>query len=274
MPENGDEQKEQHRLGTINRWDPPEDHWASKYHWTRYRGPDPWPVPGGWVFNDPEGGGHWQYYGDAGVGHDDDNSILDELKADDAVDDPYDQLDEQRGRRAGVSVETANPDEVSMRNPEDEELEWSLEVAGTEVFRRVEPDRSDLMAAVAEALAAYHDGDLDERVDEITPATGRVPDDVREQEELEQREEENESLDEFVTDGGQIVHPSTGYELPEQPDYDRDELKAIDDALVNLFEAASEAGGEYYAIIAASELGAFRAGGRHRAVVDGGEQDE
>lgn len=198
--------KEQHRLGTINRWDPPEGDWAAEHDWTRYRGPDPWPVPGGWVFVDPEGGGWWRYFGDAGVGHDKDDGIREELEDDESVDDAYDAMQDLRdehGQLAFLKVETANPDEVSMRNPGDEKLEWTLEIDGVQVFRRVEPDRSDTMAAVAEALQAYHAGDLDDRRDEIVPTSGRKPDDVREQEQLEERREENEQLDEFVPDGGQ-----------------------------------------------------------------------
>jgi hypothetical protein len=123
------EQKEAHRLGTINRWDPPEGDWAAEYDWTRYRGPDPWPVPGGWLFKDPEDGGWWQFFGDAGVGHWDSHDLLDELKDDPSVEDASAALDEHRGEYAYLHVETANPDEVSIRNPEDEKLEWTLEVA-------------------------------------------------------------------------------------------------------------------------------------------------
>jgi len=197
------EEKEQHRLGTINRWDAPEGDWAAEHDWTRYRGPKPWPVPCGWVFKDPEGGGWWEYFGEAGIGHHDDNGILDELEDDESVNDPYDKLDElrdQHGQYAYLSFETANPDEVSMLNPKDEKLEWTLEVDGDQIFRREEPDRTDLMAAVAEALAAYHDGDLEERAEDIVPTSGRKPKDVREQEELERRQEENQSLNEFADD--------------------------------------------------------------------------
>jgi hypothetical protein len=191
------EQKEQHRLGTINRWDVPDGTWAAEYDWTRYRGPDPWPVSGGWVFKDPEGGGWWQYFDDAGVGHHSSDSILDELKEDETVEDPYDALDELRGPHAYLKVETANPDEVSLRNPEDEKLEWTLEVDGTEVFRRIESDRSDLMGAVAQALHAYHSGDLEGNIAEIVPASGRKPKDIREQEDLEERKQNNQSLGDF-----------------------------------------------------------------------------
>jgi hypothetical protein len=196
------EQTEEHRLGTINRWDPPEGDWAAEYDWTRYRGPDPWPVPGGWLFKDPEEGGWWQYFGDAGVGHWDRHRLLDELKDDESVDDATDALEDARGALAYLNVETANPDEVSIRDYENEKLEWALEVADTQVFRRVEPDRSDLMAAVAEALAAYHEDALDERVDEIIPTSGRKPADIREQERVERRQEENQSLGAFAEQEG------------------------------------------------------------------------
>lgn len=191
------EQKEQHRLGTINRWDAPDGDWAAEYDWTRYRGPDAYPVPDGWVFKDPEGGGWWQHFGEAGVGHHTDDSLLDELQEDDSVPDAYAALEDARGCDAFMSVETANPDEVSMRNPEDEELEWSLKVDGTQVFRRVEPEWSDLMGATAEALHAYHVGELEERLGEFVPSSGRKPDDIRAQEDLQTRKENNASLGDF-----------------------------------------------------------------------------
>lgn len=192
-----EDDKEAHRLGTIDRWDPPEGDWAAEHDWTRYRGPDPFPVPGGWVFKDPEEGGWWQYFGDAGVGHPYDSGILDEFKEDPSVEDPYDELEVYRGPYAWLTVETANPEEVTPRSYENERLQWTLEIAETEVFSRVEPDRSDLMAAVAEALAAYHEGDLEERVDEIAPVSGSKPPEVREQERLEERKQSNQSLGDF-----------------------------------------------------------------------------
>jgi hypothetical protein len=196
--ENIDQQKEQHRLGTIHRWNVPDGDWAADHDWTRYRGPAPWPVPGGWVFEDPEEGGWWRYYGDIAEGHPSDDSVLDELQADESVADPYDALDEHRAELAMLNVTTANPDEVSLRNPEDEELEWALKIDDTEVFRVVEPNRPDLMGAVAEALAAYHDGVLDERIGEIAPASGTKTEEERARERHERRKEENESLGDFA----------------------------------------------------------------------------
>jgi len=200
MPSDDTDQKETHRLGTINRWDVPEGDWAAKHDWTRYRGPAPWPVPDGWVFKDPEEGGWWAYFGDAGVGHHTDDSILEALQDDESVADPYDAMDElrdQHGEYAHLSVETANPDEVSLRNPEDERLEWTLDIDEAEVFTCVEPDRTDLMGAVATALAAYHEDELESRIDEIMPSSGKRPDDERAEETIEQRKEHNQSLGDF-----------------------------------------------------------------------------
>lgn len=194
------DEKEQHRLGTINRWDVPEGNWAAEHDWTRYRGPDPWPVPGGWVFKDPEGGGWWEYFGDAGVGQYIDDSVLDALEDDEAIADAFEAMNDlrdQHGEYARLSVETANPDEVSFRNPEDEQLEWTLDVDGTQVFQCVEPDRKGLMAAVAQALAAFHDDALDEQVSEIEPPSGRQSDDEREETTIEERQERNQSLGDF-----------------------------------------------------------------------------
>ena len=190
------EQKEEHRLGTINRWDPPEGDWAAAVDWTRYRGPAPWPVPGGWVFKDPEGGGWWEYFGDDGVGHASDDDVYDAFAAGE-WDDPMQEVNDARECTAYLSTETANPDEVSIRNPEDEKLEWTLEIDGEQVFRRVDPDRPDLMGAVAQALHAYHTGDLDDNRDDIVPSSGEKPADVRKRESLEQRKEKNQSLGDY-----------------------------------------------------------------------------
>jgi len=191
------ELKEEHRLRTINRWDPPQGDWAAEVDWTRYRGPAPWPVPDGWVFKDPEGGGWWAYFGDAGVDAATDDDVFDAFEEDESVDDPLQALEDARGPLAYLRTETANPDEVSLRNLKDEKLEWTLEVDDTEVFSSVEPDRPDLMGAVAEALHAYHADELDERAAEIKPSTGEKPAAVREAETLEERKQGNQSLGDF-----------------------------------------------------------------------------
>lgn len=201
MSDNNDSGKEAHRVGTINRWDAPEASWASEYDWTRHRGPPVFPVPGGWTLGFVEADGtRWRYCGDAGVGEAHDNDV-DETEP---------------GAYASLGNEPA--EDVGLR--EEPDLEWTLKVDGVQVFRRVEPGRDDLYGATAQALHAYHTGDLDDCVDEIVPASGRKPKDVREQDELERRREENAGLDEFATDGGRpaedgraIAHLDAGDEV-------------------------------------------------------------
>lgn len=195
------DQKESHRIGTINKWDAPDGDWAADYDWTRFRGPTPWPVPGGWVFKTPEGGGWWVYFGDIGVGHGRDDTILDELKADDSVDDPHEAMKDLRSeytQPAYLETEMANPDEVSMRNPEDEETLYTLKIDGQTVFSRIDPTHPDVMGSVAKALTAYHNDDLEAQIDDIMPSTGRHPEPEEEQADVDRRQEENRPLDDFL----------------------------------------------------------------------------
>lgn len=203
MAENNDKEgeKEENRIGTANLRGAPDDDWTEEYPWTRHRGPDPWPVPGGWIFKNPEGGGWWIYYGEAGIGHDFNNSIREELEEETTIEEASQRITEIRkenGERASLHVETANPDEVSRKNPEDEKLEWEFKIEETTLFKRVEPDRADLMEAVAEGLQAYHDGTLDDKKDEILPSSGKKPEKQRKQEKIERRKEQNSSLDQFT----------------------------------------------------------------------------
>ncbi|QIO25479.1 hypothetical protein [Haloarcula sp. JP-L23] len=139
--------KEQHRLGTIGRWDAPEADWAADYDWTRYRGPDAYPVPGAWVLSNVEGDGVvWERYPDVGEGRASPNDVLD------AVD--GDLYDEYRSGNAVLSHEIVNEDDPM----EDWEYEQQLTIGGTTVFQRVEPDRDELLGNVATALAATDDG--------------------------------------------------------------------------------------------------------------------
>lgn len=66
----------------------------------------------------------------------------------------------------------------------------------------------------------------------------------------------------LMTDGGEetyrIIHPSTGKPLPPKPEYATDADRRIDAALVELFEAATDAEDDFYRQIAASELGSHR----------------
>jgi len=60
------------------------------------------------------------------------------------------------------------------------------------------------MAAVAEALDAFHAETLADDATEIVPRSGKKPDDVRDQEKIEKRRGENKSFDEFAPDGGEV----------------------------------------------------------------------
>lgn len=168
------DQKEKHRVGTINQWDAPDADWARSYDWTRYRGPPAYPVPGGWVLGFVEGDGtSWRYYHEQGVGEATDSD-----------------LDAEPLAEAGLIFEPVG--EVSLR--EEPDTEWRFTIEATEIFRRVNPGRDDAYGAIARALSAYHRGQDPEEIS-ATPSTGRKPDDVLEQEALERRREENDSLE-------------------------------------------------------------------------------
>ncbi|WP_135306328.1 hypothetical protein [Haloarcula amylovorans] len=142
-------EKEAHRLGTMGRWDAPDADWAAEYDWTRYRGPDAYPVPGDWVLDLVEADGIiWYRYPDAGEGHANDNDVLDSFESD------YDGYNDARGETAMLGNDVVN-EHVSMK---DWELEQQLTVDGTTVFDRVEPETDELYANVAAALAAIDNG--------------------------------------------------------------------------------------------------------------------
>lgn len=187
MPEDKTEQKEEHRLGTINRWDPPEADWAAEYDWTRYRGPEAYPVPGAWVLSIVEGDGIiWYRYPEVGVGKDSDTDVHEALNSDDE----YNDL-----RSAMASLGNTIVDED--RQAREVTLEQELTIEGKTVFRRVEPDSDELYANAAAALKTY---DEDPGTDEFALSwqTGRLPDDIREEQKLERRKEQNNSLGDFA----------------------------------------------------------------------------
>lgn len=164
------------------RFDPPEAEWTDEYEWTRYRGPDPWPCPADWVFNDADAlGAGWYRYPGIGEGHAKDAEVVEIVG--------YDDIEEHREEMALLVGEDAG----SSRR--EERIEWRLSVKGETVFRRVNPNRADLMAAVAETLSRYSNGSMSWR--SVEPSTGSVPDDVKRERELEKRREQNASLDGF-----------------------------------------------------------------------------
>lgn len=186
MDESDVDRKEQHRVDTIGQWDPPEADWAAEYDWTRYRGPAAYPCPGAWVLDEPEGLAYsWLWFPEIGDDYGTESSAFDDLE--------YSSIDSYREARAFLIGEDVAE---SLR---DEEIEWTLSIDNVDVFVRRDLDQDELMGAVAEALSRYPDDDWRD----VTPTAGSPPPEVLRERELEQRREENESLDEFVTDGGQ-----------------------------------------------------------------------
>jgi len=195
MTDTTTDEKEQHRIGTINRWDAPEADWAADYDWTRYRGPRPYPAPEDWVLDEPEGGiVGWQHFPDVGKGHGLLDDVYDELEGDYDDWDAYEAaVEEVRGVRAFLSNEI-----VEDGRDMDVILEHELSIAGDTVFRRVDPTDDELWARTAEALTRYASGEtVEEFADDIGFQSGRLPEDLQEERKQERRREENTGLGEF-----------------------------------------------------------------------------
>lgn len=182
-------QKEEHRIGTINRWDPPEADWAAEHDWTRYRGPQPYPVPDGWVLDQPEGGAvGWYLFGDAGEGYGTTTDVYD------ALGDDMELVEEARGEMAIL-----RNDIVEDSRDGDVILKHELSIGGETVFSRIDPTDAELWATVAEALARYAAGDdVDAIAADVSWRSGRLSDEEREARKQERRRKENESLGDFA----------------------------------------------------------------------------
>jgi len=185
------EPKEQHRLGTINRWDPPEGDWAAEYDWTRYRGPQPYPCPADWVLDEPEGDAvGWYRFPEIGAGHATTDDVYDALEPD------YDAIEEHRGERARLINDIVQD---SPNGPVILEHEFSI--GGETVFSRIDPSDEELWATVADALARYASGDsVEEIAAEVGWQSGRLSAEERKKREQERRREANQSLEAFDDD--------------------------------------------------------------------------
>lgn len=171
------------------RFDPPEADWTDEFEWTRYRGPQPYPCPADWVLDLVEGDGIiWYRFPGIGEGLEMDDDVREVFEPD------YEEYDDARGETAILSKE------IVEDNPRKREskLEHELSIDGETIFRRVEPDDEDLFATVAEALARYSNG---QELEDVAPSTGRLPEDLREQQETERRQAENQSLTQFTERG-------------------------------------------------------------------------
>lgn len=187
------------RVGSVDDLDTdlPEDAWTADYPWTRYRGPEPFPVPGGWIITIVEcNGAGWHNYGELGVDHSSEAGIREELEADASVKNPYNRLDDAHGIHATLMNKPEQGPNVAQKE-RDRAREWKFSIDNTLIFRRVEPEREDMYATVAEALAAYSEGTAVAEIS-ATPSTGRPPAEVQKQREVEQREASNQDLSDFV----------------------------------------------------------------------------
>lgn len=160
----------------------PDADWTDDYDWTRYRGPQPWPVPEDWVLEDPE---IWQHFPDVGEGMESHHDVYD------ALDEDRDEIEDARGVEAYLLDDLLEFDQRRGI----EVHEWELAIGGDTIFRREDPDFEDVLAATAEALSRYSN---DQDLDDVCPSSGRPPEDVREQRELERKQAENQGLDAFA----------------------------------------------------------------------------
>lgn len=156
----------------------PEADWTDDYDWTRYRGPQPYPVPEDWVLNIVEAGGAmFRRYPEIGNDHETDSEASEHFAPD------YEGLEEARGIEASVGTKYIDEEEVE-----------TLTVAGEEVFQRVSPTTEDLYKTVAEALTRAATG---EEYADIEPSTGSPPAAVRREQEIERRKSENHGLGQY-----------------------------------------------------------------------------
>lgn len=166
-------------------FDPPEADWTDEYAWTRYRGPHPYPCPDDWVLDTPEGGGAmWYRYPDVGENHETDTDVCDAFEPD------YEAYNDARGETA-MLLSTIVDENLAEQTST---VEFELKIDGDSVFRRVEPDAEDLWGTAAEALSAYANS---EDLDEVAPTSGRLPEDLQQAQDIEQRQSENRGLGEF-----------------------------------------------------------------------------
>ena len=177
--------------------DDPDADWTDEYAWTRYRGPQPYPVPGDWTLNLVEGDGvMWNRYPAHGEGREMDDHVLESFKeATDTYDDPYEAYNDAREEWAGLGHEVLEWNAAERT----ETLKQVLKIEGNTVFERVEPDGEDLWKVTANALAQYDDGTPVEEI-EVSFSTGSKPPDQLREEMIEQRQAENEYITNFGGD--------------------------------------------------------------------------
>jgi len=188
------EQKETNRVGTINSFGTPDETWTAEYPWTRYRGPAVFPVPGDWVLSIVEGDGtSWYYMDEYGDGVGSEHAVYDALDEDPSIEDPFIACEDIRLASADL---TRLPASVESDAGADNAADWEFTINSITIFRRTDPARDDLYAAVADALAQFDAGESPRNIS-VSFDTGTLPEDVQEQHEIEQRKQNNKSLTSF-----------------------------------------------------------------------------
>jgi hypothetical protein len=166
----------------MSRFDEPEAEWTDEYAWTRYRGPQPHPCPGGWVLKMPEMMAvSWVYFPDIGSVNETETDVREAFGMNDSG---YEDARSAEAFLIGEGVGSIREESVC----------WTLSIDGDDVFERVDPDHDDLYAAVAEALAKHSRGGS---FDDVAPESGRLTEAERKQRETEQRKQNNAALGEF-----------------------------------------------------------------------------
>jgi len=166
-------------------FDEPDAEWTDEYDWARYRGPQPYPTPGGWVLGTPEVlACGWYCYPDIGPNH----GLNDEVReAFGKNDDGYNDARSGRAMLIGDPVDDAR----------EETIKWEFTVDGETVFESVDPDDENLWSVVAEVLQRHSDG---REYSDCEPPSGRPPgltEAERKERETEQRKQNNASLGDF-----------------------------------------------------------------------------
>lgn len=168
----------------------PDADWTDEWPWTRYRGPQPWPVPGDWVLGDVEAdGAMWQHFPGHGEGCENDHEVYD------ALDDDLDAIEDARGARAILLNELEEFD----RREKNEAYTHTLIIDGDEVIEAYDPEWDDLFESVAQALKRY-ESPGDPSMVEVE--SGKLTDEQRREKEIEARRQENQSLGAFAREGG------------------------------------------------------------------------
>lgn len=168
-------------------WGDPDAGWTDTFPWTRYRGPQAYPVPGGWVLDMPEEGVHWYRYPEHGDGRETDDDVREVLND-----------EEYNAGRAESAHLWYDIEELNMAT-RTERINHRFVIDGETVFERIDPEPEPIFAAVAEGLARFDAGEsVTTLAEDLDPDTGDLSDAERKRRRVRRAREENASLEGFV----------------------------------------------------------------------------